>query len=290
MSVDDNVSFDAKADTALAERPTPRTKGKRKVDPDKRANRLEGKAWLKNSISVWGDIAKTKEEKAIKHPASFPEALVSRLLESFLNKPGQTILDPFLGVGSTLAAACESGHTGIGFELYPEAAAIARDRLAPFDGRFTVFNESAFRMGELLRPGHADMVITSPPYWNILNRRRTADYKDMRHYGTKAVDLGNIDDYDEFLDQLVNVMRAVHTALRSEAYCVINVMDIRVKSRLYTLHSDLYTRLETIGFKLDDIVIWDRRAEYNNLRPLGYPCKFRINRVHEYLLIFQKVT
>jgi hypothetical protein len=34
--------------------------------------------------------------------------------------------------------------------------------------------------------------------------------------------------------------------------------------------------------------VWNRQAEYNNLRPLGYPAVFRVNKVHEYLLIMQK--
>ena len=83
-------------------------------------------------------------------------------------------------------------------------------------------------------------------------------------------------------------MYKVRSVLKRGCYCVINVMDLRVKNRLYTFHSDLYSEMQKIGFILDDIIIWDRGKEYNNLRPLGYPYKFRINRVHEYLLIFEK--
>ncbi len=35
-------------------------------------------------------------------------------------------------------------------------------------------------------------------------------------------------------------------------------------------------------------MIWDRRGEYNNLRPLGFPAVFRINKTHEFVLIFRK--
>ena len=45
---------------------------------------------------------------------------------------------------------------------------------------------------------------------------------------------------------------------------------------------------QEMGFLFDDLIIWDRKHEYNNLRPLGHPSVFRINRVHEYILIFQK--
>ena len=43
-----------------------------------------------------------------------------------------------------------------------------------------------------------------------------------------------------------------------------------------------------IGFSLEDIIIWDRQNEYNNMRPLGYPYKFIVNKVHEYQLILRK--
>ena len=65
-------------------------------------------------------------------------------------------------------------------------------------------------------------------------------------------------------------------------------MDIRKKSDFYPLHSDLATELKKHGYIFDDIIIWDRQQDYNNMRPLGYPYKFRINKVHEYILIFIK--
>ncbi len=65
-------------------------------------------------------------------------------------------------------------------------------------------------------------------------------------------------------------------------------MDLRKKDRFYPFHADLAARLKNSGFVFDDIIIWDRRQEYNNLRPLGFPSVFRVNKVHEYLLIFQK--
>jgi DNA modification methylase len=65
-------------------------------------------------------------------------------------------------------------------------------------------------------------------------------------------------------------------------------MDIRKGPKLYQLHSDLTRKMEEIGFTLNDIIIWDRQKEYNNMRPLGYPYSFIINKIHEYILIYQK--
>ena len=52
--------------------------------------------------------------------------------------------------------------------------------------------------------------------------------------------------------------------------------------------SDLPERLRRTGWIYDDLIVWDRRQHYNSLRPLGYPSVFRINKVHEYRLIFRK--
>ena len=46
--------------------------------------------------------------------------------------------------------------------------------------------------------------------------------------------------------------------------------------------------MSEIGFELEDIMIWDRQHEYNNMKTLGYPYVFRVNKVHEFMLIFWK--
>jgi hypothetical protein len=67
-------------------------------------------------------------------------------------------------------------------------------------------------------------------------------------------------------------------------------MDIRKKSKFYPFHMDIVKLMGDIGFNFEDTIIWDRQHEYNNMRPLGYPYVFRVNKVHEYILIFRKVV
>lgn len=260
----------------------------------KRCNGLDGRRWLQNSISVWNDIRKSPEEQRLKHPALFPQMLVDRLIETFLPPAGEVILDPFAGTGSTLVAAEAKGKCGIGFELSAEFVEIARDRLNSLDEsrtkplRSIVHHASAVTLRSHVLADSVDLCITSPPYWDILNQRRTADMKAVRHYGNLDGDLGLIEDYEEFLDATTDVSRNVLAVLRPGCYCCIVVMDLRKKNRFFPLHSDLARRLEDAGFIFDDLIIWNRQAEYNNLRPLGYPAVFRINKVHEYILLMQK--
>ena len=86
----------------------------------KRANKLSGKQWLINSISVWDDLKKTAEEAKLGHPASFPVALPYRLIESLTTDDDRVIIDPFVGIGSTLIAAKRLDRSSIGFDISQE--------------------------------------------------------------------------------------------------------------------------------------------------------------------------
>ena len=72
------------------------------------------------------DIKKTKGESP--HPTTKPQTWMRRVVEVF-SEPGETILDPFAGSGSTLVAARDLGRPSIGMEAIPEYADIVRDRL-----------------------------------------------------------------------------------------------------------------------------------------------------------------
>ncbi len=258
--------------------------------PRRKGNRLDGKRWIQNSISVWGDIRKSPEELRFKHPAMFPGQLVERLIDSFLPPEGRLILDPFSGSGSTVCAAARMGLQGIGLELSSEYVALGRDRLAeiPTATECQIHLGPAGDVTKYAQPGSVDLCITSPPYWNILNQRRSADLKSVRHYGNLPDDLGTIDDYEQFLDALTVVFQQVLITLKPRAYCCIVVMDLRKRDQFFPFHSDLASRLQKVGYRFDDLIIWNRQSEYNNLRPLGYPSVFRINKVHEFVLLMQK--
>jgi DNA modification methylase len=268
-------------------------------------NDLDGKHWIQNSISVWSDIRKTAEEAQLKHPAMFPAMLADRLIETFLPPEGSVVLDPFSGSGSTLIAAQSKGRQGIGLDLSPEYVALAKTRLSQLAAEqesaanasrqprsaispARVYEDSAENLLSYVEPNSVDLCISSPPYWNILNQRRSADLKKTRHYGNLDGDIGTIEDYDAFLTATTNVFDNVLKALKPGAYCCVVVMDLRKKKHFFPLHSDLSNRLLQVGYLYDDLIIWNRQSEYNNLRPLGYPSVFRVNKVHEFVLLTQK--
>ncbi|MEW6201409.1 MAG: DNA methyltransferase [bacterium] len=262
-----------------------------------RLNKLNGKEWLQYSFSIWRDIKKNGEELSLKHPAMFPIMLVERLIDIFTNSKKQVILDPFMGSGSTLIGAQNKGHKTIGFEINKDYISMAKNRLESVyklmsgcDANHEIINDSAENLDKYLSTDTIDLTITSPPYWDILNRKRSADRKNIRNYGNSETDFGNIESYDQFLCSLQSVFKKLYDVTKNGGYCIVIVMDIRKNSTFYPFHFDLAKKIEEINFSLKDIIIWDRQKEYNNMRPLGYPYSFVVNKVHEYLLIFKKVN
>jgi len=73
---------------------------------------LTREEWKMYAPSVW-KIARI--HKADGHPAMFPEELVSRLIKMY-SYIGETVLDPFLGSGTTIKVARELGRDGVGYE------------------------------------------------------------------------------------------------------------------------------------------------------------------------------
>jgi len=275
---------------AKVKRATPR----RRPPPDeaKRINDLDGKTWTRYSISVW-DVVKSPTENKLGHPAMFPAELCKRLI-SIYTKKGDLVIDPFLGSGSTLVAAQDLSRRGIGVEISPEFAKLAKSRLSQAKLIKTgapapqVFCDDALNLSKYVEPASVDLCITSPPYWSIHQRKRSADYKESRPYTELARDLGNIPDYDDFLWELGRIFNQVYDALKPGKRCIIIVMDIRIQNKLIPFHMDIVRMMEGVGFVLEDIIVWNRKQEYSNLRPLGYPYAFIVNKVHEYILIFRR--
>ncbi len=276
----------------------------------KRANNLDGKQWLKNSLSVWRGPIRSPEERQLGHPAVFPVELVKKIIDSLVcispdNAP-PVIFDPFGGTATTLVAALEKGISGVGFELgngyWEKGTRRLRARegweveeenpnqlvLSAGKARIKWSRGDARELGKTISPGSVNLTVTSPPYWDIMSQKRTADGRNSRPYSNDKNDFSNIKDYGLFLQDQSLVFSRVFASTKMGGYLVVVVMDLRKGKDFYPLHIDYCRMLQEVGFTLDDIIIWDRSQEYNNLRPLGYPSVFRVNKVHEYLLIFQR--
>jgi len=80
--------------------------------------------WTKGRWQInWSKGANKKE-----HPAKFPEELPTRCMKLF-GHPGDLVLDPFIGSGTTAVVACKLGRNYLGIELSPDYYAIAVNKV-----------------------------------------------------------------------------------------------------------------------------------------------------------------
>ena len=280
----------------------------RPVDPRNTLNDLNGSQWLPETKSFFfqkGLGAKHPHAQIERqHPAPFSFQDISRLI-TFFTKKGMRVLDPFGGVGST-AKACElEGRICTSIELQEKWHSLAIKRLETEVGIGTSANHE-FILGdsrEVLKqmPNQSfDFVVTSPPYWSILNKK--ADYKvkaerlanDLAtNYSDDANDLANIKSYEEFLDVLVNqVFLECARVLKIKKYMCLVVSDFRDKSSFISFHSDLIQLLNkrntSDGSKVVLQGIKILLQNHKSLLPYGYPFAYVENIHHQYILIFRK--
>jgi DNA modification methylase len=262
-------------------------------------NDLSGKEWAQASRSVQ-DYPDTRSAKQRQHGAAFPMSLAKQQIAVY-TRAGQTVLDPFLGVGTTLDAAMELGRSGIGFELNPEYAALAAQDLGE-DSTQRVIVDDCLRMSDYLKPESVDFVLTSPPYGALLKNVKGAfAYKWQEHskiapirnapkYSDHPEDLGNME-YPAFLDAIEKCLLGTHQALKPDGYAVWVVKDFRAlkeKIPYVPFHMHLVERAERAGFTLWDIQVYDQ-TKFRPLVCLGYPSKnFYLNIGHSYLVVLRK--
>ncbi len=103
--------------------------GKKNFKKNEKYGMLSGNPLGKNPEDVW-DIPNVKNNHPEKtdHPCQFPIELIERLVLSMTN-PGDTVLDPYLGVGSAICAAVIHDRKGYGSDIMQEYLDIAEGRI-----------------------------------------------------------------------------------------------------------------------------------------------------------------
>jgi DNA modification methylase len=300
------------------------TDGRRAPHPANTLNELPGEEWLYFTKSLLTTAYPSELGHAARktHGANKPPRLMARLIE-FFSRTGETVLDPFAGVGGTLlgAAIARGPRRAIGIELDPRWAAVfgqvvgelaaERDGLGPELADLGAADPGGRRgfdpSGVELRVGDAlallphldadsiDLVATDPPYNLQLpmtmaggplaaaHANRRTDYAMV----TDSVDdLANAADYPAFLDRMGDVFRELLRVLRDGRYAVVIVRDAYQDGRYLFTGSDLAGRAAAVGFVPKGDLIWYQAG--TRLRPYGYPRTFVPNIVHQHILVLRK--
>ena len=267
--------------------------------PNNKLNDLDSKTWLKFQKSWFIHNPPPRKKGVLVHPAKFPETMAQDFIE-FFTKRGQTVLDPMAGTGSTLIAALRAGRNSYGIELNPKYAKIAKqiikeERKALGSSienlKSEIVNGDALKAAKFKIPT-IDYVLTSPPYWDMLHakgaqtqkKRRTASNMDV-FYSDDPKDVGNIHDYEKFLEQLVAIYSGLKPLLHERAYLTIIVKNIKKGGEIYPLAWDLARELGKV-YTLKDEKLW--LQDNQPLAPFGLGSAWVSNTFHHYCLQFRK--
>lgn len=192
------------------------------------------------------------------------------------------------------------GRNGIGFELYPYFAALSKRRLAEElsdENReglaLDVKQGDARTLGKQLELNSVDFIVTSPPYWGILNKKADHKVRQTRiaeglvpNYGDDQNDLANVEHYDDFIEELADLLSVCGQSLNERRYMALIVGDFRHGSRYYLFHADIARAMEHRGYTLQASNVLYQR--HKRVFPYGYPYAYVPNVHHQNIVVLRK--
>lgn len=259
------------------------------------------KEWIKAQVTIQEFYYEARDirDKDV-HPAVYPIALPAHFIRT-LTHPGELVLDPFAGVGTTLLAAQDLDRNSIGFDLNAKFVEVAKSRLGQSRlGRTSkqlVVNADARDIPLYLEEGSVSLCITSPPYANMLNHarlnkshrsnlRQNKHFLKVQQYSMDPRDLGTMN-HEQYEEALVEIYRGIFPLMRPRAHCIVNVNDVWENDRRFATHTFVMSALTKAGFEFRNTFIWDKRPLVNNVGIFGWPSNFiSLGTTMEFILDF----
>lgn len=273
----------------------------------KERSKLSKDEWREFTQTVWP----IPNEKDKDHPAVFPDEIPHRLIKMF-SFVEETVLDPFAGTGTTMEVARRLERNSIGCEVNPDYINRIETELdqATFgefdeekvDTSHEIYEQDA-RDLSFLDDESIDLIVTSPPYWNMVDYGNGEEDEPIDPLDNDDMpNLGTIDDYDAFIDEMEKVIRECQRVLKpGRRLCIItsnvhNHTDHGLQR--YPIASDYIVRAREMGFLLVGEVIWSKHGTGGGWGSKGgnkpifgsypYPQNFLFKDVHEYIIILRK--
>ena len=261
-------------------------------------NCVTAKEWIKRQLGVWQFNYERRDVRDKKiHPATFPISLAKKVIELFTHE-GELALDPFVGSGTTLVAAQDANRNAVGFDLQESYVRLAAERLGlPSKTMRIAVQDDARSIPHYLRADTVGLIFTSPPYANLLNRKRQNKSRRNRDNGQ----LGEVEQYSQDgrdlgtmpLDEYANAMGEIYAGLlpllRPGGHCVINVPDMWWEDQRITIHLSLIDALRQVGYEFRNTIIWDRTNIVNKVGIFGWPSNYiTMGTTFEYILDFRR--
>ena len=214
---------------------------------------------------------------------NWPPQMVRNIIELY-SKPGDTILDPMVGGGTTPVECLLTGRNSVSVDVNPGAISITRDRLDLPDSMLEGIQKTSHRtyIGDVRNlneiPNESiDLIATHPPYVNIISY---ASYVNG--------DLSQFDNYDLFFQEFSRGIVEMKRVLKPGGHCAILIGDTHNHSHFVPVSARMMIEFLKHGFVLKEDIIkkeWNCESDRSLRKYAG--ADFLLT-MHEHLFIFEK--
>lgn len=264
-------------------------------------NCLTPKEWMTAQLGVWRFNYQKEDIRDKKiHPATFPLDLVKKCITLFTHE-GELVLDPFSGVATTSVAAKQLNRNSMGVDLKEEYTCHGNQRINATNGqgKHILITDNSRNISKQLPEKSVKLIITSPPYANLLNRKRqnksrrgierhNAQFNKVEQYSQNPDDLGTMS-HEKFTQEFQSIFMNLKDCLRDDGHIIINVPDYWWENKRVTLHISIVEALRAVGYEFRNTIIWDRTNIVNGVGIFGWPSNYiTMGTTFEYLLHFVK--
>jgi len=201
---------------------------------------------------------------------------------------GDTVLDAFVGSGTTLIECKLTGRNGIGVDINKDALMLAVDRLR-FDSVSPDFPKSTQKLylGDarklnLIKDNSIDFIATHPPYANIIGYTKNSNHKEEG-------DLSRVRSVKEFTEEMKKVALEFYRVLKPGSCCAILMGDTRRYKHQVPISFRTMQSFLDVGFIIKEHII--KIQHKTTTAPLWKSMSIKNNfllLMHEHLFVFRK--
>jgi hypothetical protein len=262
-----------------------------------RVNDLTGREWVFWTRSVITRPYPPNMQHALRsaHGGQKPPDLCADLIRAF-TKEGQTVLDPFMGVGGVLLGAALAGRTAVGIErekrwidVYKEVC--RREAVAEQE---TIHGDAGSAL-PLLGDRTFDCVFTDVPYWTMDSARRSAGtYKKVgeqpraaRRSKLSAFGTEPGEAKETWLARMAEILGLAAARLRPRGYLLTFIGDMYRDNRYHCLSAELAQALSGLpGLAWKANLVWYDVSK--KLHLYGYQYSYIPSLIHQNILVFRR--
>jgi len=216
-----------------------------------------------------------------KYRGNFAPQIARNIIEMYSEK-GDSILDPMVGAGTTLIEAKLLARNALGVDINPKAVELAK---AGLRFRHHPASEQKVKVADarnlgFLKGDSFDLVLTHPPYMNIIK------YSE----GRITQDISNIGSLPKFCDEIEKIAKELYRVLMPDKYCAILIGDTRRAKHYVPLAFHVMQRFLNVGFVLKEDIV---KVQHNCKYTQRWQWKAKKDKfyliMHEHLFVFRKV-